>query len=113
MTKAEYTELKKLIPNKNIVIVTHKNPDGDAIGSSLALYGYLKNFTEQVSVVVPNDFPEFLKWMPGADEIIIFEEKKSPYPKFYCKQKLFSPWILITILARVTRCKLYYHRLPV
>ncbi|HLU51508.1 MAG TPA: DHH family phosphoesterase [Flavobacteriaceae bacterium] len=76
MTKAEYTELKKLIPNKNIVIVTHKNPDGDAIGSSLALYGYLKNFTEQVSVVVPNDFPEFLKWMPGADEIIIFEEKK-------------------------------------
>src|SRR5690606_8858446 len=61
---------------KEIIIITHKNPDGDAIGSSLALYGFLLKLNHQVKVIVPNDFPDFLKWMPKADEIIIFEYQK-------------------------------------
>ncbi len=59
-----------------IVIVTHISPDGDAIGSSLGLYHFLLEMDKQVNVIVPNDFPDFLKWMKGAHDIIIHE--KSP-----------------------------------
>jgi len=55
------------------VIVTHVSPDGDALGSSLALYHYLTNQGHTVSLIVPNDFPAFLNWMPGAKEIIVHE----------------------------------------
>lgn len=61
---------------KNIVIITHYNPDGDAIGSSLGLKHFLKNKGIASEIVVPNDFPKFLKWMPEAKKIIISEYKK-------------------------------------
>lgn len=58
--------------SKKIVIVSHVNPDGDAIGSSLGLYHFLHNSGyKNVDVISPNGFPDFLKWMPGADKIII------------------------------------------
>ena len=60
---------------KNIVITPHKNPDGDAIGSSLALWHYLKLKGHNAQVIVPNDFPKFLKWMPGSSDILIFEKE--------------------------------------
>ncbi len=56
-----------------IVITTHLSPDGDALGSSLALYHYLKDRGKQVRVIVPNSFPYFLKWMKGASEISVAE----------------------------------------
>ena len=56
----------------NIVICTHVNPDGDAIGSSLALKHYLERKGKQATVVVPNVFPDFLTWLPGADTILIY-----------------------------------------
>ena len=62
--------------NTNFVVFGHVNPDGDAIGSTLALYHYLKNRQKHVWVITPNDFPDFLKWMPGADEIIKFSENE-------------------------------------
>ena len=55
----------------NVVICSHVNPDGDAIGSSLALKLYLERKGKQATVVVPNAFPDFLKWLPGADSILI------------------------------------------
>lgn len=58
-----------------IVIVTHVSPDGDALGSSLGLYHYLTEKENDVTVVVPNTFPTFLNWMPGADKIVNFEEE--------------------------------------
>jgi len=58
---------------KKIVITTHQRPDGDAIGSSLGLYNYLVQKNHQVDVVVPSDYPEFLKWMPGNDLVVNFE----------------------------------------
>jgi len=58
---------------KNIVIVTHRNPDGDAYGSSLALYHFLKKKNHEVTVISPNDCPNFLKWMPNQSEILLFE----------------------------------------
>lgn len=61
---------------QKIVIIPHKNPDGDAIGSTLGLMHYLKNRGQYAVVIAPNDFPKFLKWMPGQEEIIIFENDK-------------------------------------
>ena len=75
-----------------IVIVTHVSPDGDAIGSSLGLYHYLTDLGNNVNVIVPNSFPDFLKWVPGAKEIIDFEK----YPDF--AQKLIEEAELIFCL---------------
>ena len=67
-------ELKKLLSkDKKIVITTHTNPDGDAIGSSLALYHFFKKFNYDVNVITPNQHPEFLNWVPGCGEVIIFD----------------------------------------
>ncbi len=57
---------------KKILITTHYNPDGDAIGSSLALYHYLKKKGHSVNVLIPNDVPEFLGWMPGLEDAVIY-----------------------------------------
>lgn len=59
-----------------LVIVTHVSPDGDAIGSSLGLYHFLLSQSKTVHVVVPNAFPDFLKWMPGAKDIIQYNRYK-------------------------------------
>jgi len=61
---------------KNIVLTCHYNPDGDAIGSCLGLQHILKDQGKAVSVIVPNDFPGFLRWMPGAKKIVI--NKQNP-----------------------------------
>lgn len=58
---------------QNIVIVTHTNPDGDAIGSSLAWAGALRSMGHQVTCVVPNKYPYFLDWMRGIDEVVVFK----------------------------------------
>ena len=59
---------------KNVVIVTHFNPDGDAIGSSLGLYHFLKKEGYKPSIVVPNSAPQFLHWLPGFENIQHFED---------------------------------------
>jgi bifunctional oligoribonuclease and PAP phosphatase NrnA len=61
---------------KNIVITTHRSPDGDAIGSSLGLYHILKAHGHSVDVIVPDQFPGFLKWMTGSDSVIVYELSK-------------------------------------
>lgn len=58
----------------NILITTHTNPDGDAIGSSLALAAWLSKRGHQVHVMIPDPFPEFLSWMNGQDSIVIFRD---------------------------------------
>ncbi|MFV0376318.1 MAG: DHH family phosphoesterase [Mangrovibacterium sp.] len=55
-----------------IVIVPHVNPDGDAIGSVLGLAAVLKNAGKQVVVISPNHFPDFLKWMKGAKDVLVY-----------------------------------------
>ncbi len=59
---------------RKIAIVFHFNPDGDAVGSALALYHYFKEDGYEVSVVSPNAFPDFLRWMEGSDQIIIAQD---------------------------------------
>ncbi|MDD2525659.1 MAG: bifunctional oligoribonuclease/PAP phosphatase NrnA [Bacteroidales bacterium] len=67
---------KRIDEARRIVIVTHISPDGDAIGSSLALYHYLKGLGKKVSVVTPNSMPDFLLWLPGANDVSVHSEKK-------------------------------------
>ena len=74
MTKNDILEIKQLLENrKRIVIVPHKNPDGDAMGSSLGLFHYLSALNHDVVVIAPNDYPAFLKWIPGDNSVLIYE----------------------------------------
>ncbi len=69
--------IKSILSNHNkFVILAHKNPDGDAVGSSLALMHYLRSLGKDAYVLLPNDFPDFLKWMHGADGILIYDSDK-------------------------------------
>lgn len=71
MKKQDIEHLKQLLGSpKKIVIVPHKNPDGDAMGSTLGLYHYLKKRNHHATVIAPNDYPDFLKWMPGNDLVL-------------------------------------------
>lgn len=67
--------LQLLTAPRRIVITTHHKPDGDALGSSLGLYHWLKKKNHQVEVIVSSDFPSFLDWMPGREEVISYPEK--------------------------------------
>lgn len=76
-TQSQLQEIKNLLlPENKVVIITHYNPDGDAIGSSLGLKHFLKTLGLEPIVIVPNDFPKFLKWMPEAKKTIIADYKR-------------------------------------
>lgn len=75
-TESFYCQFDTVIHSfKKILVVSHVNPDGDAIGSSLAMCSFLKKFGVDAKVLVPNDFPGFLSWMPGAHDILIYESQ--------------------------------------
>ncbi|WP_431158674.1 DHH family phosphoesterase [Winogradskyella poriferorum] len=77
MTEADISEIKTLLSTpKTVVIVPHKNPDGDAMGSTLALYHYLIKKNQHPTVIAPNDYPDFLKWLPGDDTVLKFENNE-------------------------------------
>lgn len=58
---------------RDIVIVSHRNPDGDAIGSSLALFHYLKQYGHAIKILVPSEYPDAFSWMPNIEDIIVFD----------------------------------------
>ncbi|HSP40538.1 MAG TPA: bifunctional oligoribonuclease/PAP phosphatase NrnA [Gillisia sp.] len=77
MIEQSILEITSALSRANrIVIVPHKGPDGDAIGSSLGLFHFLKDKGHDVKIIAPNDFPQFLKWLPGQEEILIYEENR-------------------------------------
>ena len=59
---------------KKIAIIPHRGPDGDAMGSTLGLYHFLLKNNHQPTVIAPNDFPDFLAWLPGSETVKIFEK---------------------------------------
>ena len=76
MTKDDIFHIKQLLSKpKNIVIIPHKNPDGDAIGASLGLYHFLKGQKHHVNVIAPNDYPDFLKWMPSEALVLKYDNE--------------------------------------
>ncbi|MBD3723861.1 MAG: bifunctional oligoribonuclease/PAP phosphatase NrnA [Flavobacteriaceae bacterium] len=76
-TSSELNELKTLLAtSKKITIVSHRNPDGDAMGSSLGLLHVLKQLNHNVTFVSPNEFPDFLAWLPNSNDIVVFEKQQ-------------------------------------
>ena len=73
-----FDELKRFLEKpRNIVVVGHRNPDGDAMGSTLALKHYLAKKGHNCAVVVPNEYPEFLNWLPGSENTYRFDWQNS------------------------------------
>ena len=74
--KEKYKELDQILTNsksKNITILIHKNPDGDAMGSSLGLLNWLLNYNFNVKVISTNFFSEVYSWMPNIEHVLVFE----------------------------------------
>lgn len=67
--------LKSIVADNNLFVLTcHVGPDGDALGSTLGLAGYLKALGKEALVVVPDAFPDFLAWMPGSQEVLRYDK---------------------------------------
>ena len=76
LNDSELTQLRQLIVDcKRVVVICHKSPDGDAIGSSLAWAEYLRQQGKDVSVVVPDAYPDFLQWLPNTQLIMRYDKK--------------------------------------
>ncbi|HEX8576848.1 MAG TPA: bifunctional oligoribonuclease/PAP phosphatase NrnA [Flavobacterium sp.] len=74
MNSQEIQIVKDLLSSpKKIAIIPHRSPDGDAMGSTLGLYHLLVQMGHDPVVIAPNDFPEFLAWMPGSENVLVFE----------------------------------------
>ena len=104
MKVSEIDKIKSLLSKKkDIVIIPHKNPDGDAIGASTGLKNYFDNFNHNVKIISPNKFPDFLSWMDPDNQIKIFSEDKS------CIQKIINADIIFTLdfnnLVRISSMK--------
>ncbi|MCK5825323.1 MAG: bifunctional oligoribonuclease/PAP phosphatase NrnA [Ichthyobacteriaceae bacterium] len=77
MTKKDFSEIKELLQSssKKIVLIPHKNPDGDAMGSSLALYKFLTNNNHKATVLAPTSYPKFLHWLPNNNKVVVFNKR--------------------------------------
>lgn len=64
-----------IVQSEKIILITHYNPDGDAMGSSLALYHYLIKKGKSPILVTPNDYPEFLHWLPGNEKVVVYKRQ--------------------------------------
>lgn len=74
-TKLDIEGVKGLLASpKKIVIIPHRNPDGDAMGSTLGLYHFLKQKGHEAIVISPNEFPDFLAWLPSSETVKVFEK---------------------------------------
>lgn len=77
ITEEKLRGIKELIENhKRVAIFNHMNPDGDTIGASLAIYNVLTDLGKEATVIAPNEFPEFLSWLSGAENILIYSSQK-------------------------------------
>jgi len=77
MKKEDILAIQNLLATpKKIAIIPHRSPDGDAMGSTLALYHFLLKMNHQPIVIAPNDFPNFLAWLPSSENVLIFENDR-------------------------------------
>ena len=85
---------------QKIVISSHANPDGDALGSALGLYHYLKTLGHEIVVIMPTELPEFLDWLPDFDKVLV-----SYHQGDICKKAVGEATIIFSLdynsLARV------------
>ncbi len=78
--------------SKKVVVLCHKNPDGDTLGSGFGLYQWLENQGHKVDVMTPDFPPEFLRCIPNFEKLIIFSQNKE-----ICRQKIFEAEIIFVI----------------
>ncbi|MCH5309446.1 MAG: DHH family phosphoesterase [Prevotella sp.] len=77
LTGNQLAQLDQLISNaQNIIITCHKSPDGDALGSSLGWAEYLRMRGKEVTVIVPDQYPDFLHWLPNTDKVVRYDKHK-------------------------------------
>lgn len=76
LNENQIEQLRQLVSqSQHTVVCCHVNPDGDAIGSVLAIAHCLRRWGHEVTVVVPNPFPDFLNWMPGVGDILVYSKQ--------------------------------------
>lgn len=87
---AELIEEAKIVLNeaKQIAIVPHSGPDGDAMGASLALYQFLKNKNKKVQIISPTDYPVFLNWLPNNSEVWVYTNGKKKADEYLSNSDL-------------------------
>ena len=86
LTDSELQQLSDIITAaENIIITCHKSPDGDAIGSTLAWADYLRSKGKQPMMVVPDAFPDFLRWMPGVERIVRYDKHQDQVKEAFDK----------------------------
>jgi phosphoesterase RecJ-like protein len=77
MKDADIQAIQELLSTpKKVVIIPHRSPDGDAMGSTLGLYHFLKKLDHEAIVIAPNEFPDFLAWLPASEKVLIYEKEK-------------------------------------
>ena len=87
----EFTQqLKTLLSTpQNCVIFPHKNPDGDALGSTLALWHFLQKKGHRCHIISPNEYPKFLEWLPGQEKIYCFSKDSETCEKLMEEATVF------------------------
>ncbi len=88
---------------KKSLVISHHNPDGDSIGSSLSIFHFLKQIGHDVNIIIPNEFPDFLNWLPGSENIIIYN-KNNPV-KEIIKQSEIAFFIDFNSIDRLEEMK--------
>lgn len=77
MTEDQLVQMNQLISNANTILITcHKSPDGDAIGATLAWAEYLTSIGKEPTMIVPDQFPDFLTWMPNSQKIVRYDKHR-------------------------------------
>ena len=98
LSEAEAEQLQQLIAeSKHIVICAHKSPDGDAMGASLAWKSYLNQIGKtDVIVCMPDAFPDFLQWLPGANTVCATIKILNVFKRLSIRPTLYAAWTLIS-----------------
>ncbi len=86
LQSADINGIREIIEKHQVfAITTHTNPDGDAVGSTVALASVLQQLNKDVQVIMPNDCPVFLKWMHGYENILLFDKHNRQAKEFLNK----------------------------
>ena len=77
MNEDQLVQMNQLISNANNILITcHKSPDGDAIGATLAWAEYLTSIGKEPTMIVPDQFPDFLTWLPNSQKIVRYDKHR-------------------------------------
>jgi len=80
---AQYNQFREVIhgPARHFVLIPHVRPDADALGSALGLQRYLSHKGHTSKILSPSEYPDFLSWLPGQEDILVYPHKKERTPE--------------------------------